>query len=157
MKAPGPRRLEAAMSAAMQIKATLPDDDDQLLRDTLEGQTDVFELMDRLAEQAIADKLLVDKATERARRLERRADKRRDIIARMLECLELGEALERPMYTATLAHVRTVIVNDETELPAEFFKHAPDKIRIGKALRDGKEVKGATLSNPRPSLSLLIR
>src|SRR5580765_515564 len=57
-----PRRLEAAMSAAQQIKELLPyDDDNKLLIDTVDGETEVFTLLDRLAEAAIADKELAEK------------------------------------------------------------------------------------------------
>jgi hypothetical protein len=148
-----PRRLEAAMSAAMQVKATLPDDDDtRLLIGMLEGETEVFELLDRLAEQAIADKLLAERATERAKRIEARAERSRDVIRKMLDALEL-QKLERPVFTASIGYRTKAIVTDQAALPADLLRTAPDMHAIARALKDGP-VAGAELSNPSPVLTL---
>lgn len=151
-----PARLTAAMSAAQQLLASLPDDDERLRRDTVDGQTDALDLMDWIAEQVIADEALVERARERAKRLEQRADKRREIIARMLEALDLREPLQRALYTASLTYRSKPQVIDADLLPREYFREAVDLIKLGKALHDG-EVPGATLSNPMPSLTLRTR
>jgi hypothetical protein len=142
------------MSAALQIKAELPPDNDTaLLLGMIEGETDALELMDRLAEAAIADKALADKASERAARLKERAEGHREVIRRMLEALEISK-LERALYTASISHIRKPIVTDEAELPEAFIRRSPDLTLIGKALRAGGSVAGAELSNDRPSLTL---
>jgi hypothetical protein len=141
------------MSAAMQVKATLPDDDDTaLLIGMLDGETEVFDLLDRLAESAIADKLLAERATERAKRIEQRAERSRDVIRKMLDALEL-QKLERPVFTASIGYRTKAIVTDQAALPADLLRTAPDMHAIARALKDGA-VAGAELSNPVPVLTL---
>lgn len=149
-----PHKLMAAVVAAQKAVAELPEDDQRLKRDTIEGETALFELLDRCAEQAVADKLMAEKARDRAKRFEARADSHRDIIARVLDALELSEPLVRPTYTASLAHTRDVIITDAAALPEALIRHAPDVRLIGKLLREGREVEGATLGNAQPSLTL---
>lgn len=149
-----PQRLMAAISAAQQVKELLPyDDDNKLLIDTVDGETEVFTLLDRLAEAAIADKELAERAAERAKRIAARAERSRDVIARMLEALDLNK-VERPLFTASISHVRKPIVTDPALLPEAFMRHAPDMILIGKALRAGNTVDGAELGNDRPVLTI---
>ena len=62
--------IERAMSAAMEVISTLPDDEDHaLLLGSLEGETDIMEVLDRVIESSIADKKLAEMARERARRI----------------------------------------------------------------------------------------
>ena len=150
---PSAYQMEAAMSAALQVKATLSDDgDDALLLGMLEGETDVFELVDRLAEQAVADKKLAEMASERAKRLEARAARHRDLILRMLEALEVRK-LERALFTASVGYRTKAIVTDPEALPETLMRRSPDLHAVAKALKDGP-VDGAELSNPTPVLTL---
>ena len=55
------------MSAAMEAISALPDDDDhELLLGVIEGQSEIFELLDKIVEWSIADKKLAELARERA-------------------------------------------------------------------------------------------
>jgi len=145
----------AAVSEAQQAMAKLGDAIDPKLRaDTIEGESDALELMDRLADLVMSDEVLAKLARERALRLEKRADANRTVIQRMLIALELGEPLERATYTASLAYRSTAIVTDNTLLPEELIRRAPDMRLIDKVLRDGQDVPGAMLSNPEPHLML---
>ena len=157
MTTPSAYLLEQAMSAAMRILAEtdLPDDE-QLRRDTIDGQTNALDQMDALAEAIIADEALAERGRDRARRLAARANRRRQIVLAMLEALQLGEPVERALYTASLTHTRHVMIINLDEIPDEFLQHTPDKRRIGAALRKG-DVPGTTLSNPMPSLTISVR
>jgi hypothetical protein len=147
-----PRRIEAAMSEAMQLLAELPDDDDRLRHDSLEGETRFFAVLDDLAEQALSDARLVELARERIKRLEARADRHREILRRMLEVADLNKA-ERPLYTASYSYQRKAIVTDLAALPRAFLREAADMRLLQRALKDGP-VEGAELSNPYPVLTL---
>lgn len=151
MSPPSPRQIEAAMSAAMQLRAELGEDDAQLVADTLEGETQVFEVMDRLAESAIRDELLVATAQARAQRLQQRAQRIRATLQQMMDALALSK-LERPLYTASLAYRRHAIVTGN--VPADYLRTAPDMRRVAKDLLAGEKVAGAVLSNPQPSITL---
>ena len=154
MSAPSSYAIQRAMSAAMEIISALPDDDDNaLLLGTIEGETDVLELLDRVVEQSIADNRLADAARERAKRIEALAVRARDIALRIIEALGVSP-LERPVYTASLSHPRKPLVTDESALPEAYIRRAPDMREIGKALRAGEEVAGAVLSNPAPQLTI---
>jgi hypothetical protein len=146
--------IERAMSAAMEVISTLPDDEDHaLLLGSLEGETDIMEVLDRVIESSIADKKLAEMARERARRIEARADRTREIATRIVEALAISP-LERPVYTASLTFPRKPLVTNAEELPDTYIRHAPDLVAIGKALRAGETIPGAELRNPEPTLTI---
>jgi hypothetical protein len=149
-------QIERAMSAAMEVISTLPDDEDHaLLLGSLEGETDIMEVLDRVIESSIADKKLAELARERARRIEARADRTREIATRIVEALAISP-LERPIYTASLTFPRKPLVTNADELPDIYIRHAPDLVAIGKALRAGETIPGAELKNPEPQLTIRV-
>ena len=152
-----PQRITAAMSAAMQAISALPaNEDTALIRDTIEGQSDVFEIIDALAEKAIADKMLAEKASERAKRITERADGNRKVIANMLEALGLTK-IERALFTASMAQRQEIVeVATNEALPSVFVRSAPDKVLIGKTLRHGNPVPGYALRD-KADLVLTLR
>ena len=148
--------IERAMSAAMEVISTLPDDEDHaLLLGSLEGETDIMEVLDRVVESSIADKKLAEMARERARRIEARADRTREIATRIVEALAISP-IERPIYTASLTFPRKPLVTNADELPDTYIRHAPDLVAIGKALRAGETIPGAELKNPEPQLTIRV-
>jgi hypothetical protein len=142
------------MVAAQQAISALPDDGDNvLLLNTIEGESDVLEVLDRVVEHAVADAKLVELARERARRLEERAKRTRNVALQIIEALGVSP-LERPVYTASVSYHRELGSLNEAELPDEWWRRAPDKIAIAKALRAGQEIPGASLGNDAPRLTL---
>ena len=142
------------MSAAMQIISELPDDEDHaLLLGSLDGETDIFEVLDRVVESSIADNKLAELARERAKRVEERARKSREIALKIIEALGVSP-LTRPVYTASLTYPRKPLVTNADDLPKEMIREAPDMIAIGKALRAGETIPGAELKNPEPQLTI---
>jgi len=153
-----PRRIEAAMSLAQQLKAQLTDDaDDKLLLGTLEGETEVFELIDALAENVLGDERMIEIGEERLGRRKRRVERTRDLIARMLVALEIDKPLERALYTASLTRTQKPFVTDEALVPERFKVERVDTRSLGAALRHGEDVPGAMLGNPEPSLRIYTR
>jgi hypothetical protein len=141
----------------MEAISALPDDEDYgLLISTIEGESDIIEVLDRVIEHAIADGKLVEMARERARRIEARADRTRDVALRILEALQISP-LERPLYTVSISQIRKPIVTDQESLPDDFIRRAPDMIALGKALRGGATIHGAELSNDKPVLRITTR
>ena len=153
---PSSHAIQNAMSAAMEAISALPDDEDYgLLISTIEGESDILEVLDRVVEHAVADKKLAEAARERAKRIEARADRARDIATRIVEALEISP-LERPVYTASLTFPRKPLVTNADELPDTYIRHAPDMVAIGKALRAGETIPGAELKNPEPQLTIRV-
>ena len=155
-KLPSAIAIQNAMSAAMEAISTLPDDDDhELLLGVIEGQSEILEVLDKIVEWSIADKKLAELARERARRIEARADRAREIATRIVEALQVSP-LERPVYTASITYPRKPLVTNAGELPNAYIRHAPDMIAIGKALRAGETIPGAELKNPEPQLTIRV-
>jgi len=158
---PSPFQIEREMSAAMRLQAALMAEDgtlspdDQLMIDTLDGETDVFAKLDALIESSMADAILAELAAARAKRFKQRVEVKRDEARRMLEALRLNRPLERAAYTASIAYRQKVEAN-EAELPEAFIRRAPDLVALARALKAGP-VPGATLSEPQPHLVVRTR
>lgn len=151
-KPPSPIAVERAMSAAMRLRETLADDQEGFTL-SLDSETDVLELLDRIIEQSVSAGERAAKATERAKRLNARKDRLRDTATRMLDALGIDEPLERTLYTASISHTTKAIVTDASLLPDYAIRRAPDMQAIAKHLKVGP-VPGAEQSNPAPVLTI---
>lgn len=141
-------------------------EDQQALADTLEGETSLIDAAASLIRAALEDeafeeacaKLAAEKR-ERAARFGQRALKRREAALSLLQAADIPK-LEQADFTASVGKSRgKVIVADEAALPDAMFRttRSPDKTAIGEALKDGKTVPGALLSNPEPTLTVRTR
>lgn len=141
--------------------------DPELMIDMIEGETSLLEAIDRLlltiSESEGLAKGAKAAATEimhRSERYTKRAESARAMIEQALMIAEIEQKLERP--GATLSLVRRAAkaeVSEESEIPAEFWKTGPptlDKKALLAALKDGRAVPGAALSNQAPSLTIRI-
>lgn len=150
------RDLEAAKVLRDQISDLAAGDED-FIRDTLEGETDLPAIVRMLLagigeDEAMADGIdayAAELATRKAR-LAGRAKLKRSLICSALE-IAGRKTIETDVGTVTLSAVKPkAIVTEEADIPAEFFKPQPPKLdqsALSAALREGREVKGATLSN----------
>ncbi len=150
------RELEAAKLLREQI-ADLAQGDEDFIRDTLEGEADfegiVRSLLAGIGEDEAMAEGIDAYAKELAGRKERLASRAK--LKRSLICIALEIAgrktMETDVGTVTLSAVKPkAIVTEEADIPAEFFKPQPPKLdqsALSAALREGREVKGATLSN----------
>lgn len=140
-------------------------EDEQTLLDTLEGQADLQEALAEVICSALHDEelaaamdSLVAKMKERKARFQARSEKKREIVAHVMESAGLKK-IEAPVATISLRAVPpSVLISDENLLPDRFRKTktvvTPDKIAIKEMLEAGKEVPGATLSNGGSTLSV---
>ena len=138
-------------------------DDPEATEDTLEGLSDLPDMLAAVVRSALADEDTVDalqarikKMQERVARIELRAIRKRNTALHFMQEAQLRR-LEPPDFTASLGigKGRTIIVN-EADLPKEYVrvKREPDRTKIGAALRAGEEISGAALSNPEPWISI---
>jgi hypothetical protein len=161
-----PIKEAKAVQALRESMAAAFADDDDLLLDTIEGETGLFEAIDKLllsihldAGAAKGIQKAMSDLDLRAGRLEKRAETARALIEQAMMLAELDK-IERP--TATLSLVRRaakVEITEEAEIPAEFWKAGDpklDKKALGQALKDGQAVPGAALSNQAPSLTIRV-
>ena len=144
-----------------------PEIDDETLRDTLEGLTDFSDMIAVMIRSAIEDaamakglKGLLEELRGRLERLERRADKKRELAQ---EAMEQGgyEKLTQPDFTASLRQNRaSLTIVDEAEIPEDFWLPQPPKLSrtlLRDELERGVSVPGALLGNAARSLSVRIR
>jgi hypothetical protein len=141
-----------------------PDLDETTLADTLEGITDLKQMLAELVRSAIEDEALADALSTRLsdmkRRLERiedRAKRKRQLVLRAMSESAISKLLE-PDFTASLrTGVPTLEVVAEDKIPAAYWKPQPaklDKQSILSALKSGAEVDGTRLLPPQIQLSV---
>ncbi len=103
------------------------------------------------------DAFAADLASRKAR-LTSRAKLKRTLICTALE-IAGRKTIETDVGTVTLSAVKPkAIVNEEADIPAEFFKPQPPKLdqtALSAALREGREVPGAVLSNGGNTIRIL--
>ena len=146
------------------ILSSWPQLDEETLADTLEGITDLHEMIGAVIRSALVDEALrsglrtrLEEMRERMARLEERGAKKRQLA---LEAMcEVGlKKLEQPDFTASArsGSPGVVIVSEET-IPTDFWLPQPPKLdrqALLGSLKRGQAVPGAELSNPKPCLSV---
>jgi hypothetical protein len=146
------RRLQADFSAL----------DDETIADTLEGITDLNEMIAALIRSALVDEALhaglrfrLAEMRERLTRLELRASKKRKSALEAMTEVGLCR-LEQPDFTASKrAGPPALIVIAEDRIPQAYWLPQPPKLdrqAILGELKHGVEISGAHLSNPQPVL-----
>ena len=153
------RQIEAAKVLRSQIGDLVGDDDD-LMRDMIEGETDLHEMMQRVVSDIGETKALVEGLkdyqkviAERKARFDRRIESFRKALLIAMEIGEIGKSIEFPMATLTKSKVRDkAIITNEADIAAEFFVRGDPKLdrkKLLEALQEdgGQEIYGAELSN----------
>lgn len=138
-------------------------EDEQLLLDTIEGQTDLLECFDSIMASALLDKASAEGITAleedlaaRRSRFAKRAETKKAAIFRAMQEIGLNK-VERPAFTLSIrAGSPKVIITDEEQVPETLMrvKKEPDKTAIGDLLKAGQTLPYATLSNGEPSLQV---
>ena len=138
--------------------------DDQTLADTVEGLTDLHEILTAIIRAALADQALasglegrIAEMQARRDRFQDRATKRRQIAKDVMVELDLKK-LAAPDFTASIRPgMPALMVIDEAVVPSIYWlPREPRLNRQGLAndLKQGAEITGVALSNPEPVLSV---
>ena len=146
------------------IRTQDPELDEQTLIDTVEGLTDLHEILAAIVRAALADEALatglksrIAEMQERLERLQERAAKRRQIVKDTMVELDLKK-LTAPDFSASIRPgMPALMVIDETAVPSIYWE--PREPRLDRQgllaeLKQGAEITGVTLSNPEPVLSV---
>jgi hypothetical protein len=142
----------------------LPQVDDETIRDTLEGITDLHEMIAAVIRSALVDEALhtglrfrVDDMKERLLRLDQRASKKRELALEAMTEVGLSK-LAQPDFTAfTRSGSPALVVTAEDRVPQAYWLPQPPKLdrqALLGALKRGMEVPGAEMSNPKPVLNV---
>jgi hypothetical protein len=139
-----------------------PDIDDQTIRDTLEGITDLHEMIAAVIRSALVDEALstglqkrLEDMRERLSRLEERGAKKRQLALEAMDEVGLNK-LQQPDFTAsTRPGSPSLVVMAEGDVPSPYWVPQPPKIDrqalLGE-LKRGAEIPGVQLNNPKPVL-----
>jgi len=161
--------LAAATYCAIRdhLRAEDPQIDEQTLADTVEGLTDLHEILTTVIRAALADQALaaglegrIGEMQARRDRLRDRATKRRQIAKDVMVELDLKK-LSAPDFTASIRPgTPALMVIDEAAVPSIYWE--PREPRLNRQglvtdLKQGAEVAGVALSNPEPVLSVRTR
>jgi Siphovirus Gp157 len=146
------------------ILLNYPHADEGTLSDTLEGITDLHEMIAAVIRSALVDEALqaglrtrLEEMRQRLARLEERGAKKRQLALDAMT--EVGlKKLEQPDFTASaragLPHL--LIVADDV-IPEPYWVPQPPKLDRQSLLADlkrGEVIPGAQLGNPKPTLAV---
>jgi len=143
------------------ILSNYPNADEETLSDTLEGITDLHEMIAAVIHSALVDEALLRTRLEEMRRrldrLEQRGAKKRQLA---LEAMcEVGlKKLEQTDFTASArAGLAPLVIVAENLIPEPYWIPQParlDRHSLLVDLKRGDLIPGAELGNPKPSLAV---
>jgi hypothetical protein len=149
------------------IRTQDPQIDEQTLADTVEGLTDLHEIVTAIIRSALADEALasglkcrIADMQDRLTRLQDRASKRRQIARDVMTELDLKK-LTAPDFTASIREgTPSLMVINEDAVPKIYWEPGEPRLKrqvLAYDLKQGEEIAGAALSNPEPVLSVRTR
>jgi len=149
------------------IRAEDPQIDEQTLADTVEGLTDVHDIVAAIVRAALADEALatglktrIAEMQDRLARLQDCAVKRRQIAKDVMLELEI-KMITAPDFTVSIRPgMPSLLILDEAAVPSIYWQEVASRLdRQGllNELKEGADIKGVTLSNPEPVLSVRTR
>lgn len=155
---------EAARALLHNLRSVLSEDDEDLIHDTVEGETDLMETIDaalmRLQEldaMGAAIKAQTSALKERGDRFKNQAELIRAALSSALGMAQLRK-VERALATVSLRAVPpSLVVTEEADIPSQYFEPQPpklDKKAVLDALKSGEKVPGAELSNGGETISI---
>ena len=149
------------------IRAEDPQIDEQTLADTVEGLTDIHEILAAIIRAALADEALatglktrIGEMQDRLERLQDCAAKRRQIAKEVMLELELKK-LTAPDFTVSIRPgMPSLLVLDENAVPSIYWQPVDPKLKRAELLtelKQGAAIAGVALSDPEPVLSVRTR
>ncbi len=138
--------------------------DEQTLADTLEGMTDLHEVVAAIVRGAVTDEALSDGLRNRIAQMEERLNgyenraARRRVIARDVMVEAALKKITAPDLTISVrSGGASLLVTDEAMIPSNYWvprEPRLDRQSVTADLKRGMSVPGATLSNSEPVLSV---
>jgi hypothetical protein len=146
------------------IRAQDPQIDEQTLADTVEGLTDLHEIIAAIVRAALADEALatglkgrIAEMQERLNRLQDCASKRRQIAKDVMVELEIKKITAADFTVSVRPGMPSLLVLDEAAVPSIYWQPVAPRLNrqeLLTELKGGAEIQGVSLSNPEPVLSV---
>ena len=146
------------------LSSEYPEVDDETLEDSLEGITNLHEMIAAVIRSALVDEAFqaglrtrLEEMRQRLARLEERGAKKRQLALDAL--CEVGlKKLEQPDFTAfTRAGMPPLVIVADDDVPEPYWVPQPPKLDRQSLLADlkrGDVIPGAQLGNPKPCLAV---
>lgn len=141
-----------------------PDLDEQTLADTLEGLTDLHEIVAAILRSALTDEALasglkvrIGEMQVRLERLEDRACKRRQIARDVMIEGDIKRIAAPDLTVSLRAGTPGLSVTDEAVIPPAFWEPRAPRLNrqaLLNELKHGQTIAGVLLSNPEPVISV---
>ena len=149
------------------ILALEADIDDTTLADTVEGLTDLNEVVAAVVRSALIDEAIVEglkghiqALQERLRRISERASERRRIARDAMVEVDVRKIAAPDFTVSVRPGSPALVVVDERAIPEPYWEPREprlDRVGLIKDLKQGSTVPGALLSNAEPVLSVRVR
>ncbi len=158
----------AAEDVIKEINALLAEypqlnEDEELLKDTLEGNTRFNEVMEKFLSAMRENETLAEavsqrigKLRERQTRLTHRAQFFRSLMHRLMDWAGIKSLALPEAKISVVNSPEKVIITDESAIPDDFMRvtKEPNKAAIKTAMKSGSIIPGATLSNGGTTISV---
>ena len=164
MNAPIMRELASHEYLRERLAAEFPEADEETLKDTLEGLSDLNEMLATVTRSYLEDRCLasalrgrLDEMKTRLSRMEATADSKRRILAMVMNRAELRKMIEPDFTLSFRVSPPALSVSDESAVPDAFWKPQPAKLdrqALLQHLKSGQQVTGAALNNGAPSIAV---
>jgi hypothetical protein len=159
--------LTAYQTIRERIIALEADIDEDTLADTLEGLTDLHEVIAAVARSALVDEALatglkghIQNLQDRLKRLTERAASRRRIARDAMLEVDVRKITAPDFTLSVRSGSPAIAVIDEAAIPNAYWKPRDptlDRAGLLSDLKAGVPIAGAALSNPEPVLSVRVR
>jgi hypothetical protein len=162
------QQLALAAHVHLELRRRLKEEDPELdegtLADTVEGLTNLHEMLAAIVRAALEDEALAEGLKGRLRdmqhrlwRLEERATIRRRLVRDTMLETEIKKIVDSEFTISMRQGAPALVVVDEAIIPAQFWE--PREPRLNRQgllaeLKQGSAIAGVQLSNPEPVLSV---
>lgn len=150
-----------------QLLEAFPDIDQDDFADTLEGITDLHEMIAEVIRSALADQAMasglkqrLEEMRVRLSRIDERAAKKRQLALDALVDADIRKLMQPDFTVSVRPGTRALVVVAEGDIPEGYWILQPPKLDrqgVVAALKAGTAVAGAALNNPAPTLSVRTR
>ena len=152
---------------AVQLKALYRDIDEETLNDTLEGISDLPELIKAVVRSSLEDEVLVGALKQRVEdmqarlsRLKDRFDRKRELASWAMTSADIGKIQTEDFTLSLRQGPPRLEVTDQEKIPAEFFLPQPprlDRSGLITVLKRGDVIPGSILINGEMHIAVRVR